>query len=95
MQDATIIALPKIESNNRFDFGDNCSSNVASANCIRNCVEEAVDDSRNMEVTVQLVRKHITALSFDSKNSCFSTFLLQFLKHAKNCIADFDVDDGL
>ena len=94
MEYATICTLSEIESNNGLNFGDNRSCNVASTNSICNCVEESVDDSSHMEVSMELVRKNITVLAFDNKNSSLSTFFLQLLKNTENGITNLNVNNG-
>ena len=91
MKNSTILSLSEIKTNNRLDFGNNRSSNISTADSVSNGVKESIDDSCYMKVTLKLVRKNISALSFDDQNTCFSTLFLQLFKLTKNSIPDFYV----
>ena len=91
MENTTIFSLSEIKTNNRLNLGNNRSSNISATDSVSNSVKESIDDSCYMKVTLKLVWKNISVLSFDDQNSCFSTLFLQLFKLTKNRISDFYV----
>ena len=56
-------------------------------------MEETIDNSCHVKVAMELMWKDVPVLSFNNKNPCLSTFLLQFFKHAKNGVTNLNVND--
>ena len=94
MKHAAVVALSEVEANHGFNFLDDGTADVSSAHGVGSLVHEAVNQSGDKELAVEVLRLNGAGLAFDGEDHGLTVLLVELDHLAKHRVANDRCHDG-